>query len=147
MPPPRSDPEAERGQGVSRDRVLEHGAKAPHRGASEPRPGHDVSGVDNAERWRTPIRSSDKGLSPCTAPHTVPKNAVDRELFDHPMAYRGGHGDRGRLSLVKLGLSRLVGGSVGVYAHHRTDAAPDGLSPLETANARWNFDVLGFNEA
>ena len=37
----RSDPEAERGQGVSRDRVLEHGAKALHRGASDPRPGHD----------------------------------------------------------------------------------------------------------
>src|SRR5437868_12776074 len=102
-------------------------------------------GTLHAERWRTPIRSSDKGLSPWTAPHTAPKNAVDRELFDHPMAYRGGHGDRGRLSLVKLGLSRLVGGSVGVYAHHRTGAAPDGLSPLETANARWNFDVLRFN--
>ena len=40
-PNARSDPEAERGQGVSRDRVLEHGAKALHRGASEPRPGHD----------------------------------------------------------------------------------------------------------
>jgi len=37
----RSDPEAERGQGVSRDPVLEHGAKALHGGASEPRPGHD----------------------------------------------------------------------------------------------------------
>jgi hypothetical protein len=81
-------------------------------------------GTVHAERWRTPIRSSDKGLSPYTAPHTAPKNAVDRELFDHPMAYRGGYGDRGRLSLVKLGLSRLVGGSVGVYAHHRTGAAP-----------------------
>src|SRR5260370_17494841 len=66
-------------------------------------------GTVHAERWRTPIRSSDKGLSPCTAPHTAPKNAVDRELFDHPMAYRGGHGDRSRLSLVKLALSPPTG--------------------------------------
>src|SRR5260370_29385947 len=60
-------------------------------------------GTVHAERWRTPLRSRDKGLSPCTAPHTAPKNAVDRELFGHPMAYRGGRGDRGRLSLVTLG--------------------------------------------
>jgi hypothetical protein len=37
----RSDPEAERGQRVSRHRVFEHGAKALQRGASEPRLGHD----------------------------------------------------------------------------------------------------------
>src|SRR3984893_15409790 len=36
-----SDLEAERGQRVSRDRVLEHSAKALHRGASEPCFGHD----------------------------------------------------------------------------------------------------------
>ncbi len=35
------DPEAERGQRVSRDRVLEHGAKALHCRPSEPRLGHD----------------------------------------------------------------------------------------------------------
>jgi hypothetical protein len=36
-----SDPEAERGQRVSRDGVFEHGAKALQRRASEPRLGHD----------------------------------------------------------------------------------------------------------
>ena len=103
-------------------------------------------GLVHAERWRTPLRSSDKGLSPCTAPHTAPKNAVDRELFDHPMAYRGGHGDRGRLSLVKLALSALLGAASGCARTIAPALPPDGLSPLETANARWNFDVLGFNE-
>lgn len=35
-------------------------------------------GAINVERWRTPFRSSDKRLSPCGAPHTAPKNAVNR---------------------------------------------------------------------
>jgi hypothetical protein len=45
--------------------------------------------------------SSNKGLSPCAAPHTAGENAVDRELVDRAVADRGGCGDSGRLALVR----------------------------------------------
>ena len=46
--------------------------------------------------------------------------------------------------MVSAALSGAASGCTGTIA---PALPPDGLSPLETANARWNFDVLQFNDS